>query len=102
MAFFDERDELKNCSENLTLGKECIPGITAKAKLLREKLAEQERVETAAKCTLEIHRKNYATDVDRLLVLLKVELVQATVLDTPLLKIASRSGASAKNTETKL
>lgn len=57
-ALFAEWDEISKCSRTLTLKNQCIPGLSAERKELRENMIQCETVNAAAMCIWEVCWKN--------------------------------------------
>lgn len=101
LALLAEREEYKNRCETLTLENQCIPGLSAEARELREKLTEYEKSDAASKTTRR-RLKNRATTADKPVVLLEAELADGRAAHTRLIDVSAQAEEDANKVCTEL
>lgn len=79
-ALLTERENYKNCFEDLTIKKQCLSGLVAKTKELEDKLVDREKTDSASKTTLKGHKKR-ATASDKRVATLEIKLANDKALD---------------------
>lgn len=95
LALLFKQDELKNDSDAFTLENESLSGVVAEAKVLREKLADCEKLDAAARTALNGRGKKRATATNLRVVAPEAELAEAKTTNARLVGIIARSEANA-------
>lgn len=98
-AFLATRADFKNCCDALTRKNQRIARLTGEAVKAHEKVPEHETVDVAAKTTFNGRKDRRATAVNKRLVTLQTQLVEAKTAHTLLVDIAAQPKADAQEAQ---